>query len=100
MVSRVQWRVLGTRVVYHSPWLDVCVDDVAIPGGSKIEHHVVKFPKSSVGAVVVDDLGHTLLLWRHRYITNTWGWEIPAGWGESGESRVDAVQREIAEETG
>jgi 8-oxo-dGTP pyrophosphatase MutT (NUDIX family) len=78
----------------------VHIDDVAMPNGEQIEHHVLKFPRPSVGAVVVDGQGRTLLLWRHRYITNTWGWEIPAGWGEPGESLVDAVRREIEEETG
>jgi 8-oxo-dGTP pyrophosphatase MutT (NUDIX family) len=86
--------------VYRSPWLNVCIDDVAIPNGRQIEHHVLKFPKPSVGAVAVDGQGRTLLLWRHRYITDTWGWEIPAGWGDPGESLVDAVRREIEEETG
>jgi 8-oxo-dGTP pyrophosphatase MutT (NUDIX family) len=80
--------------------LDVFVDDVAVADDRRIKHHVIKFPKPSVGAVVIDDDDRTLLLWRHRHITDTWGWEIPAGWGDPGESLIDAVRREIEEETG
>jgi 8-oxo-dGTP pyrophosphatase MutT (NUDIX family) len=96
----VQWRVLGTRSVYHSQWVDVFVDDIAVTDDRTIEHHVIKFPKPSVGAVVIDDNDRTLLLWRHRHITDTWGWEIPAGWCDPGESPIDAARREIEEETG
>jgi 8-oxo-dGTP pyrophosphatase MutT (NUDIX family) len=41
-----------------------------------------------------------LLLWRHRFITDTWGWEIPAGRIEPGETPEDAAARETLEETG
>jgi 8-oxo-dGTP pyrophosphatase MutT (NUDIX family) len=40
------------------------------------------------------------MLWRHRFITDTWGWEIPAGRVDPGESAVDAAAREVLEETG
>jgi 8-oxo-dGTP pyrophosphatase MutT (NUDIX family) len=41
-----------------------------------------------------------LLLWRHRFITDTWGWEIPAGAVDEGESPGEAAAREVREETG
>jgi 8-oxo-dGTP pyrophosphatase MutT (NUDIX family) len=41
-----------------------------------------------------------LLLWRHRFITDTWGWEIPVGRAEPGESLAEAAARETEEETG
>jgi 8-oxo-dGTP pyrophosphatase MutT (NUDIX family) len=41
-----------------------------------------------------------LLLWRHRFITDTWGWEIPAGRIEAGETPEQAAVRETLEETG
>ena len=41
-----------------------------------------------------------LLLWRHRFITDTWGWEIPVGKIDPGEDPVRAAARETEEETG
>jgi 8-oxo-dGTP pyrophosphatase MutT (NUDIX family) len=96
----MRWTVHGTKVMYDSPWVRVRLDDVELPSGAHIDHHVIEFPKPSVGAVVTDDLGRMLLLWRHRHITDASGWEIPAGWAEPGESLAVAVAREVEEETG
>ena len=41
-----------------------------------------------------------LLLWRHRFITGSWGWEVPLGRIEDGESPAEAAAREFEEETG
>ncbi|WP_203902058.1 NUDIX hydrolase [Virgisporangium aliadipatigenens] len=94
-----RWKVHGTRPAYQSPWVEVWRDDVELPDGDRIDHHVIKFPRASVGAVAVDG-DRTLLIWRHRYITDTWGWEIPAGWVDPGEDPAVAAGREIEEETG
>jgi 8-oxo-dGTP pyrophosphatase MutT (NUDIX family) len=97
----VRWTVHGHRDVYASEWVRVSLDDVEIPGGPRFEHHVVHFPRASVTAVVTDDDGsRVLLLWRHRFITDSWGWEVPAGWADPGEDLAGAVVREIEEETG
>ncbi|MCU1592772.1 MAG: hydrolase, partial [Frankiales bacterium] len=50
--------------------------------------------------VVHDPARGVLLLWRHRFITRTWGWEIPAGKVEEGEEVLEAAAREVLEETG
>ena len=57
-------------------------------------------PCEAAGAVVHDAAGGLLLLWRHRFITDTWGWEIPAGRVDPGESPEQAARRETLEETG
>src|SRR5258708_23885925 len=51
-------------------------------------------------AVVVRDKDRVLLIHRHRFITDTWGWEIPAGRVEAGEDPIVAAERETLEETG
>jgi 8-oxo-dGTP pyrophosphatase MutT (NUDIX family) len=97
----VRWTVHGHRDVYTSEWVQVSIDDVEIPGIPRFEHHVVHFPRASVTAVVIDDDGsRVLLLWRHRFITDSWGWEVPAGWADPGEDSAEAIMREIEEETG
>jgi 8-oxo-dGTP pyrophosphatase MutT (NUDIX family) len=96
-----RWTRHRRRTIYESGWVNVYLDDVELPDGTHIDHHVLGMPKSSVGAVVLnDDRTEVLLLWRHRYITDTWGWEVPAGWVEPGEAPEVAVRREVEEETG
>jgi 8-oxo-dGTP pyrophosphatase MutT (NUDIX family) len=94
-----RWNVHGSRRVYASEWVNVDLDDVEIPGGERFDHHVLRFPRLSVGAVVVN-CDQVLLLWRHRFTTDRWGWEVPAGWSEEGEDPAEAVLREVEEETG
>jgi 8-oxo-dGTP pyrophosphatase MutT (NUDIX family) len=96
----VRWIVHGERSVYTSPWVALHLADVEIPGGERFEHHVVRVPREAAGCVVHDADRGVLLLWRHRFITDTWGWEIPAGAVDDGESPAEAAGREVKEETG
>jgi 8-oxo-dGTP pyrophosphatase MutT (NUDIX family) len=50
--------------------------------------------------VIHDPSRGVLLLRRHRFITDTWGWEIPGGRIDEGETAIDAAARETLEETG
>ena len=80
----MRWTVHGRRTMYESDYVNVYLDDVEVPDGQHLEHNVLEMPRPSVGSVVVDDDDRTLLIWRHRFITDRWGWEVPAGWGGSG----------------
>jgi 8-oxo-dGTP pyrophosphatase MutT (NUDIX family) len=96
----VRWDVHGERSVYESDWMSLRLVDVEIPGGERFDHHVVRFPRPAVGTVVVDDDERVLLLWRHRFTTDSWGWELPAGGVDPGESLEEAAVRETVEEAG
>jgi len=96
----VKWIVHGERVAYDSPWVRLVLADVEIPGSRRFEHHVVRMPREAAGVVVHVAGRGVLLLWRHRFVTDTWGWEIPAGGVEAGESTDRAAHREALEETG
>ena len=96
----MRWQVHGERVLYDSDWVRLSLVDVEIPGGERFEHHVVRMPNKAAGAVVHDRDRGVLLLWRHRFITDEWGWEIPAGGMNPGETPAQAAARETLEETG
>jgi len=96
----VRWTSHGRRLAYGSDYVNVWLDDVEIPGVGRVDHHVLTMPRPSATSVVTDDQGRFLLLWRHRFITDTWGWEVPAGWADPGEGPETAIRREVEEETG
>jgi 8-oxo-dGTP pyrophosphatase MutT (NUDIX family) len=48
----------------------------------------------------LDDQGRVLMLWRHRFIPDTYGYELPSGVVEPGEDLETAAAREALEETG
>lgn len=96
----MRWTVHGERTLYDSEWVRLTLVDVEIPGQERFEHHVVRMPHEAAGAVVHDPSLGVLLLWRHRFITDTWGWEVPAGRIDPGETAPEAAAREVLEETG
>jgi 8-oxo-dGTP pyrophosphatase MutT (NUDIX family) len=95
----MRWKLHGERAVYSSPWLDVKLADVELPDGRRFDHHLVRL-RPAAGAFCVDDQQRVLLIWRHRFIPDTWGWELPGGRIEAGEEPAEAAAREVLEETG
>ncbi|MCB0997823.1 MAG: NUDIX hydrolase [Acidimicrobiales bacterium] len=96
----MKWVVHGERLVYDSPWVRLALTDVEIPDGPRFEHHVIRMPAEAAGTVIHDADRGVLLLWRHRFTTDTWGWEVPAGRIDEGETPIEAAAREAFEETG
>lgn len=95
----MRWKVHSEEPLYQDEWLDIRMADVEISGGRHLAHRLIRTP-SGAGAVVLDDQRRVLLMWRHRFITDAWGWEIPIGKIDPGEEPIAAAAREVEEETG
>lgn len=101
----MRWTVHGESPIYESDWVRLTMADVEIPAvgevpGRRFDHHVVRSTAPAAGVVVADADRGVLLLWRHRFITDTWGWEVPAGRVDHGETPAEAAAREVLEESG
>jgi 8-oxo-dGTP pyrophosphatase MutT (NUDIX family) len=95
----VRWRVVSEQALYGDEWLDIRVAEVELPDGRHLAHRLIRTPPGA-GVVAIDGADRVLLIWRHRFITDAWGWEIPLGKVEDGESPIEAAAREFEEETG
>ena len=76
--------------VYSSFWVTMRIDDVERPDGSHTDHEVIDGPDGAGVVVVRPDRG-VLMIWRHRFMPDTWGWEIPGGAIEQGETPEEAA---------
>jgi 8-oxo-dGTP pyrophosphatase MutT (NUDIX family) len=97
--TRVQWKNLGEHTVYQNPWLTVNLADVELPDGRHLDHYLIRQRPVAL-ATVVNERNEVLLLWRHRFITDSWGWELAAGVVEDGEPLIEAAEREMLKEAG
>lgn len=70
------------------------------PSGGDGIYGVVHYKHRAVGVVPIDEEGFTWLVGQYRYPTETYEWEIPEGGCANHEDLLDAVKRELLEETG
>jgi 8-oxo-dGTP pyrophosphatase MutT (NUDIX family) len=95
----MQWKIVSDQPLYRDEWLDIRIADVELPDGRHLAHRWIRTPPGA-GVVAIDGRNRVLLIWRHRFITDSWGWEIPIGKIEEYEPPVNAAAREFEEETG
>jgi len=94
-----QWRALGERTVYEDAYVRLGQAEVEVPGGQRFWHDVIRLRRAAL-MVLLDDRDRVLMLWRHRFVPDRWGWELPGGLVETGEEPSAAAARELEEETG
>lgn len=96
----MQWIVHGKRRLYENRWVNLDQVDVELPDGERFWHHVVRMQRVVAALVLDEQGGRVLLLRRHRFIADAWGWEVPTGIVEPGEEAASGARREVEEETG
>ena len=71
-------RTQNEKTVYENRWFRVNLADVELPDGRHLDHFLIRLRPVAV-ATVVNEANEVLLLWRHRFITDSWGWELARG---------------------
>jgi len=94
------WQVRGERTLYDNRWARLSKVDVELPDGQRFEHHVVTLPAAAMTVLLDEAEEHVLLLWRHRFASDVWNWELPGGVVDQAEDPAVAAAREVEEETG
>src|SRR6267142_4681106 len=97
--SRTPWRRTSTRPVYDNHWISVREDVGELPNGRSTVYGVVECSEC-VGVLPFLDRDTVLLVGQYRYVAGDFFWEMPTGGQDAGETRLQAAQRELAEEAG
>jgi ADP-ribose pyrophosphatase len=96
---RMTWTVRGERTIYDNKWVRLALADVQAPNGQRWGHHVVHLGRVAV-ALVVNDRDEALMLWRYRFATEQWGYELLGGIIDGDEDAAATAAREAEEESG
>jgi 8-oxo-dGTP pyrophosphatase MutT (NUDIX family) len=94
-----KWRTYGERGIYSGPGVWFGQVDVGSPSRERIWQPVLRLPQA-VAVVLVDDQDRVLLVQRHRFVVDRWGWELPGGDVDEGEEPSAAAARELEDQTG
>jgi 8-oxo-dGTP pyrophosphatase MutT (NUDIX family) len=97
--SSSRWRNLGEKPIVETPWFELKLAEVELPGGQRLPHYLLRLPPVVLTAAL-DDRDRVLLLWRHRFIPDSWGWELPSGIADPAEDLPAAAAREALKESG
>jgi 8-oxo-dGTP pyrophosphatase MutT (NUDIX family) len=92
--------IIVAEVELHRGWLNVIWRKVEHPNGGVQHYEIVNPDTHSVSVVAMDESDHVILVEMYRFGQDRRLKELPAGVPESGESLMDAIHRELLEETG
>ena len=95
------WKTLSVVEKYENPWIKVSEFQVLNPAGKPGIYGQVSFKNYAIGVIPLTEDGYTWLVGQYRYTLNQYSWEICEGGCLIGEeSKEEAAQRELLEETG
>lgn len=90
---------ISSKVTYEGKVIDITLDDIELPDGSKSFREVIRHP-GGVVIVALKDENTILMVKQYRYAISKVSLELPAGKLEKGEDVLLAAKRELHEETG
>lgn len=90
---------LASKQIFDGKVVKLFVDDIELPNGKGAFREVVRHP-GAVCVIPITDEGEVIMVKQFRYPFSSVLLEIPAGKLEIGEDPLDAVKRELEEESG
>ena len=94
------WKTKTIQTIYENPWIRVEHHEVINPAGKDGIYGKAHFKNRAMAVIPIDEDGNTWLVGQYRYTLEEYSWEIPMGGGPIELDRLEAVKRELKEETG
>ncbi len=94
------WQVLESKYSFRDRWLAVRSDTVRVPNGTILSpYHTIEFPEW-VCAIALTPAREIVLIEEYRHGVERLSFELPCGMPDEGEDMLEAMTRELMEETG
>lgn len=93
------FKTTSSKKVYANPWLTLYEDAIEFENGVAGTYSYVE-RGDGVCVAVLNERDEILLLQQYRYPIRALSWELPAGKIDDGETPLEAVIREVREESG
>ena len=98
MVQQNKVKVLNSKKIYNGKWIQLFVDDIIKPDGTKATHEMIK---RTDGVLIIPILNENYyFVSQYRYPVNEVCMEFPTGFIDKDEKPIDAAKRELMEEVG
>lgn len=95
-----KWTILKSEYLIRRPWLTARRDHVRFPDGRENpECYVLEYP-DWVNVIAITKDGHFVMERQYRHALGRTSFELPCGVMENGEEPLEAIKRELLEETG
>ncbi len=95
-----KWKLVKSKVGYKHPFFKVREDHVVLPNGHEVPDYTVWESGDVAQVVPVRSDGKLLLVQQYKHGLGEVIEEFPGGFIDKGETPLDAVKRELSEETG
>ena len=94
------WKILSSRYLIRDEWMTLRADRCETSDGVILDPYYIQEGPDWVHVAAFNTEGELLIIWQYRHGSGVVGPELPCGCVDPGESPLQAVQRELLEETG
>ena len=99
-MNNLKWKKLSSRYIHKGPWATLRTDKCVMPSGHVVEDYYVLEYSNWVNAVAITEDNKVLMVHQYRHAAEIVSLEIPGGVIDPGEEPLQAMRRELLEETG
>jgi len=96
----MKWKVLESKHLFNEPWFTVRKDVCQLPNGNvHANYYILEYPDWATAFALTED-NQVLMVRQYRHGLGVVSTELPGGVIDEGETPVEAIRRELMEETG